>query len=469
MKRTKVILFIIMFFAILLISNNVQAKNYSIEEIDMQVTLQENGDLQINQTLKYKFKGSFNGVKIIIPSGVDDKKYDDIRKQTSIVNDSFYNASGLEINHISVLGKQFKKQSYASNGQNGVYTVKMNNGIEEIKIYSPTSNSSKIFNASYTLKNVAVKHKDIGEVYYNFIGGAWDKTIKKLNIDIKLPKNTSKENLYAFAHGPYNGQVTIKDKNTVNLYVNNVKPGEYVSGRILFNLSNISKSNKLSNKTAFNAIMQEEKNIYDRVAEKERFNNNLLILAGALFVYWLILILKYERDKKYDISSNDDEMFEKYNPLIAGCIQGNRNVLSRDIIAVILDLVNKKYLKLEIMPNTQTNYGISQKLYEDNEPYSYQLTKNIASTYQLDEIESYIVDWIFKKGGVKVDLLRRLKELPKEREANEKFWELDEKAINKLNKLGANKAKVPVGIRILNTIIFIATLALAAHNFFNTL
>ena len=109
MKRTKAILFIIMFFAILLISNNVQAANYSIEEIDMQVTLQENGNLKINQTLKYDFEGSFNGIYITIPSGVDDKKYDDIRKQTSIVNDSLYNASGLEINNISVLGKQFKK------------------------------------------------------------------------------------------------------------------------------------------------------------------------------------------------------------------------------------------------------------------------------------------------------------------------------------------------------------------------
>ena len=86
----------------------------------------------------------------------------------------------------------FKLTDYAINGQNQVYTVAEENNIRKIKIYSPTTNSSKTFFISYTLKDVAVKHNDIGEIYYNFIGGAWDKDIKRLNIDIKLPKNTSK-------------------------------------------------------------------------------------------------------------------------------------------------------------------------------------------------------------------------------------------------------------------------------------
>ena len=47
--------------------------------------------------------------------------------------------------------------------------------------------------------------------------------LKKLNIDVVLPNNQSKENLYAFGHGPYNGVVTIESPNKVNFKVNNVK------------------------------------------------------------------------------------------------------------------------------------------------------------------------------------------------------------------------------------------------------
>jgi hypothetical protein len=47
MRKIKYILAIIIFLCILLISSNVQADNYSIEKIDMQVTVQEEGSFAI--------------------------------------------------------------------------------------------------------------------------------------------------------------------------------------------------------------------------------------------------------------------------------------------------------------------------------------------------------------------------------------------------------------------------------------
>ena len=186
MKKIKIFLVTLIFSIIILISNNVQAKDYSIEEIDMKVTILEDGSLKVDQTLEYNFSGSYNGIYITIPEGLEDTKYNSIRRKTAIVSDSLYNASNVIINKISVKNKEFIEKNYANNGENGVYTITNENNLKKIKIFSPTSYASKIFNISYTLNNVAVKHNDIGEVYYNFIGGAWDKDIKKLNIDIKL-------------------------------------------------------------------------------------------------------------------------------------------------------------------------------------------------------------------------------------------------------------------------------------------
>lgn len=50
--------------------------------------------------------------------------------------------------------------------------------------------------------------------------------------------------------------------------------------------------------------------------------------------------------------------------MIAGCIQGSRQILARDIIAVILNLINKKVITMDMIPST------SKK-----EPYRYVITK----------------------------------------------------------------------------------------------
>ena len=193
------------------------------------------------------------------------------------------------------------------------------------------------------------------------------------------------------------------------------------------------------------------------IEERNVFNNNLIILSVILIIYWIFLLFKYERDKKYDIASNDEEMFNKYNPLIAGCIQGNRNVVARDIIAVILDLVNKKYLIIETIQDKKDNY-------------KYFLKINKKSNYKLDEIEQYITDWTFfkyernktEKEGL--NLIDRLKEMTNEYVANRKFIKLDKITTEHLNKLGANQVKVPKIIRIFNIYIFIFAVGLALYN-----
>ena len=475
MKKNKILLILLAFVTIILLSSKVEASSgsYSIDEINMDVVVQKNGSVKINEELTYNFNGSFNGIYITIPYGVNDNKYDEIRKQTSLVNDSYYNASTYRIDSVYVENKSYKQTYSAANGESGVYTIEKSNtnNVDKIKIYSPTTYSKKTFNISYTLNNLAIKHNDIGEIYYNFIGGDWDKTIKKLNININLPNNSSKENLYAFAHGPSNGVVTIQDKNNINLYVENVGKGNYVAGRILFDKSNISSSNKVSNKAALDSIMQEEKAIYKEINKKYEFNNKLLILAIVLLVYWLILMLIFEKDKKYTVGSNDEEMFEKYNPLIAGCLQGNRNVLPRDIIAVILDLINKKYLILRIEQHSQKEDSILEKIKygKEKREYDYYISINKESNYQLDEIETDIVDWVIPNKDVETNLIDRLEVMPETESGTERFEELDKKAMEELNNLGANKATVPWTIKALNNIIFVIGIVLSIINIKNVI
>lgn len=322
----KKLFFILAFFYILFLSNKVQAKSYTVENMDIQAIVQKDGSVEVSQTITYNFNGEYNGIFIDIPYKLEDEEYDKHRNQSSGLNDSLYNNDGVDIIGVTQILKdktiEYKKVNNASNGSARIYQVIPNDGIYRIKVYSPSTNQLKTFNIKYTLKNLCVKHLDIGELYYNFIGGGWETIIKQLNIDVHLPNNNTNNNLYVYAHGPYNGKSTIISNNKINFKVENVKPKQYVSARVIFDLENIADSVKESRKIALGLIKADENNIIENREEKNRFTIKVIVFAGALLIYWFILIIIYEKDKKYKVAEiNEEELFEKYNPLLAGCIE----------------------------------------------------------------------------------------------------------------------------------------------------
>lgn len=76
----------------------------------------------------------------------------------------------------------------------------------------------------------------------------------------------------------------------------------------------------------------------------------------------------------------------------------------------------------------------------------------------MDKIEKYVYDWIFERKSGIVNLVDRLKDLPKDKIANKKFKQLNYIAQRELDKIGANKQKVPLTLRMLNTLLFIISI-----------
>lgn len=225
----------------------------------------------------------------------------------------------------------------------------------------------------------------------------------------------------------------------------------------MFDNNNIINSTKNSKINAKDIILEDEKDISENRELKKSFTFKIIIVAICLLIYWIILMLIYEKDKKYILDYVDDEeLFEKYNPMIAGCIQGSRQILARDIIAVILNLINKKVINLEIV-----------KTVSEKTPYRYIISRNDEKYNQIDWIEQYVYDWVFDTNN-KVDLKRRLEEMPKEKKANEHFKKLNKAVEEELAQKGANEAKVPLIIRAFNIFLFILSIVLVIkHIIFN--
>ena len=89
---------------------------------------------------------------------------------------------------------------------------------------------------------------------------------------------------------------------------------------------------------------------------KQKTNILIIVAIPCLLTYWIILFWKYDKEDECDISYyiEEEELFKKYNPLLAGCFLQERIVMSRDLIAVILNLVNKGIIELEVLQDKES-------------------------------------------------------------------------------------------------------------------
>ena len=178
--------------------------------------------------------------------------------------------------------------------------------------------------------------------------------------------------------------------------------------------------------------------------QKNANNKIILIFCIILVIYWGMLLWYFEKEEPYEYTYeniDDIETLKKYNPMIAGCLVDNRQVLNRDVTAVVLNLIQKGVIEMEMIPNFE----------DGKENYKYMISENKGKIGNLDEIEVYILNWIFGYyEEEKVDLIQKLKELAQRKDFIKHIKHLNKLAEKKLYKIGANIPRVPLGIRKIN-------------------
>ena len=213
-----------------------------------------------------------------------------------------------------------------------------------------------------------------------------------------------------------------------------------------------------------------------KVSEEEQKENNVIIglATGLLVLYWVALLYLYEKEENVVVEQKDDiEMLSKYNPMLAACISQNRNHLGRDVVAVILNLIEKGRINLRI----------SNKR---NGKYDYMITPGTNSKERLDMIEKFIYDWVFEdveqclkhgylegymsrnaEGVLEINLAQRLKKFPEEVDTLGKMKEIEFMAKDRLKFLKANEQSVPFMLKLFNNVLVFLTIILAGDHIIN--
>lgn len=250
----------IILFLLLLIPFYVNA---TIENYYMEATVLNTGDIKVREV--FGLDGTYNGFErelyygnnIYAGTNIEIISVKGIKKTSNdfaILNDS---------------GDIFTEVGSASKGDYGHYIITdIDNGIN-IKIYNP-SKKERLFYIEYIVKNMAIKHNDVGEIGYN-IFTSLKEPVSNINVKFIIPNN--KKTIKVWGHGPLTGETSILSSNEVLLKLDYLESYEGLDIRLVFDRNVLSESLKLDNEDVLNTIIEEETKKADdanKIREEER-------------------------------------------------------------------------------------------------------------------------------------------------------------------------------------------------------
>lgn len=434
-NNIRILLIVTFIFAIMLIASNINASSYSIDDYRIDAKIMENGNMHVEEYLKYHFNESMNGVfrdilyKYTFNGQSDDLKATSARYQAGEISNLKVYTSDQSFNALeeSTLGEE----TSVSNGMDGIYTITENldDGYRKnIKVYSPVSSGkNKYIKYEYDIEDVAVKYNDAGEIYWNFLGADWECKIDNLEINVTFEnQTTSPENIKVYPHS-YTKNITSKVDNN-NIYINatDISSNMAVDVRIVFPDEVLTFAKKTINEDYDYTSLKEIEDTMTQGRNRYFLSKNLSVIIFIAGIVGLIVIIVEankivskgkKKGKKLEIYT---DILDKYSLGEYSCIlnmyggYSNSNLL----LATVLDLSDRKYIIME--PEKKLKKSKFDKI-----EYNYNLKLNNDMDYStLNEYELNIINYLFngKIGNItnitnfkytNFELNERLKELSK--------------------------------------------------------
>lgn len=344
--------------------------NYTISNYYIQSDIDIAGSLNVKELII--LDGTFNGyVRDINWSNPKLNKF--TGKDKDFEGSSIYNASELVKLKVGTLKlsstpkfedmankiEYFAESDKAVNGDSKKYELSKSKTGYSIKMFNPARNSRKAFYIEYTIPNVVVKHKDVAELYYNFIGEDYTDEIENLEIRTFLPESDSSKNFKIWAHGPLNGSIyKIKDNLGSVLKCTNLPKNTPVDVRMtydkeLFPIS-INKS-KMTDINAADKILKVEKQRADDANNKRKaaklkvlfLNITCIIYMVLLLVIGVYIYINFDRELKSNFKNKYyREIIDDY-PIYCVEYLLNKTITEKTMSASILNLIYKKNIAIE--------------------------------------------------------------------------------------------------------------------------
>lgn len=293
---------------------NAKAENFTIENYDVSIKVQENNVYQIKEKIDVLFTYSSHGIKRKIP--INNKNY---RKLDGKGIESKYKA---KISNVKV------NNSFETYVENGYYYIKIGNPNDFADEYTS-------YEISYTYDLGDDNIDEYDDVYYNIIGNDWATSIKNVQFKIEMPKKFD-ENKINFTIGTYGATYN----EAVKYYIDD----NTITGMVIPN----DNGNALESFEGLTVRMELEEGYFK--GERPYRDLTLTVLltfsigAVALIIISTILFVKYGYRKK-DLLVPEYIVPDNLTPSEAGYLYKGK-IENKQIVSLIIYLANKGYIEI---------------------------------------------------------------------------------------------------------------------------
>lgn len=400
-----------------------QSKSYRIERVAILAQVNLDGSMLIQETRTYRFKGRFKWADYRLPI----KGFAAIEDFSLRDDDTAYRPG------------QSKEP--------GTYQIQKSRDEFYVKWFYRASNETRTFVLSYRVTDLLRVYPDVAELYYMFIGADWDRKTTEVSVTVKLPEGAERDEIHAWAHGPLQGNVFIKDANTVQLDVSNLPRHRYWEGRILFPSRLVSNLSMTRNIPQLSLITEEEtrwakeaneariRARQELAARNERWLRWSIIFAvlsiAGLF-FWMRIFKQYGKAYPTTVRAKFySDIPTDLPPALISYFVNHRSVSGGALLATIFDLARRGILTIEEKKTLKKSFFGKKEKTE----YILELDRNALKTKSgmVQPFEKEVLDFLFEKLGAGENRIS-MEEIAKSRGKTIKWFSKWRKSISVLAK-----------------------------------
>ncbi|WP_461361455.1 DUF2207 family protein [Candidatus Darwinibacter acetoxidans] len=331
--RTWLCLFVVV--CCLLVPATADARSYELLELNVEAQVGADAVVRITETHTVRFNGTYSGMY-----------------------QSFDTSRGIEIKDVVVSegGYAYQLIPGETPGAPGTYFVKESRDELLVDWSFSATDEVREFQVSYTLHNAILKHNDVAEFYYQFVGSGWDLPRERVRVVLSLPHGAAEDQVGAWGYGPRHGRVIVESPTRIIWEVDQLPANTFVEGRVVFPNALVPLGTRYTNENGLERILGEER---AREAREQRAAQRRAldpyIAAGMLLLSLLFMayiwrnFLKSPRgyaDRYYKQLPGD------YPPAELAILY-RRTVQTQDFTATLFDLARRGYLSIEEITGPQ--------------------------------------------------------------------------------------------------------------------
>lgn len=387
----KILIAIITFMWLPLVS---LAADYDIKHFYIDATLQENGDMDVQELVV--MKGTFNGYEVGIEYNTNSIYGASYMDNVSIYGGPLTNEKDLDINNWNFDFSEFKKVDYAQNGDKLKFIESNYSDSNNYRLYYSTDNSTTAFLVKYTLKDVGIAHNDCIEINWNFFSTAFRDDVEDLQIRVNYPIKMNKNDFSWWFHGPLTGSsdiINVNEKYTsVLAKVKKLDAGTAVDFRTLVPKTGFNESlfSKVNNDDVKESIVEsEDARVAKDNALRKKYKAYFYTIEGLSIGYYVLLIglwiyvyKKYDKERKPKfVGEYNREFIDDYNVEVIDYLMNN-TITPNAMSASLMNLIYKKNVSVEKLPEQKNNYKFT-----------------LINRDNLNDTENCLVDFLFTTVG----------------------------------------------------------------------